>query len=443
VNPADPRAQLEGVLAAALRAVDSAAAVRRAVSCENARLVVAGRPLAPGQRLWVLAVGKAAAVMAAALERVAGPHIAGGLAVTKDGHGAPLERIALREAGHPVPDARSERAAREALALVAAAAPEDALVVLLSGGASSLLACPAPGLSLGDVAAVTASLLASGAAIDELNAVRKHLSAVGGGRLGQHTRCERVEVLAVSDVPGDRIDVIGSGPFAPDPSTWADARTVLERRGVWAGLPPAVATLFEAAAGGDPGETPKPGDPRLARVRTTLLARNADAMAAAAAEASRRGMRAVVAQPALAGEARRVGRLLAAIAAAMRAGERPTCLIAGGETTVTLRGAGRGGRNQELPLAAAAQLAGREGISLLAAGTDGSDGPTPAAGAFVDGGTQLRGQTLGFDLAAALDDNDSHTFFAGEGGLVTTGPTGTNVMDLVLLLVEPRGEPEP
>jgi len=438
VRPAGPRARLEGVLWAALRAVDAAAAVRAALAPVDGELAIAGRPLARGQRLWVLAVGKAAAPMAAALETVAGPRIAGGLAVTKDGHGAPLRGIELCEAGHPVPDARAERAARRALALVEAAAPEDALVVLLSGGASSLIACPAPGLSLDDVAAVTAALLASGAPIDELNAVRKHLSAVAGGRLGQRARCDRIDVLAISDVPGDRLDVIGSGPFAPDSSTASEARAVLEGRGLWGALPRNVVVHFEALASGAVADTPGPGDPGLARVRTTLLARNADAVAAAASEASRRGMRAIVVSRALAGEARRVGRVLAALAAATADIDAPICLIAGGETTVTLQGKGSGGRNQELALAAALQLAGRERISLLAAGTDGSDGPTDAAGAFADGATQARGRARGLDAVAALANNDSNRFFAGEGGLVVTGPTGTNVMDLVLALVEPR-----
>jgi glycerate-2-kinase len=442
VTPAGAaRGPLERVLRASLAAVDAGASVARVVTRVGGDLVICGSPLAADQRLWVLAVGKAAAAMAATVEALAGDHIAGGLAITKDGHGVPLVRIGLREAGHPVPDGRSENAAREALALVEGAAPDDVLVVLLSGGASSLLACPAPGLSLADVAAATSALLAAGAGIEELNVVRKHLSAVGGGRLGRRAASARIEVLAISDVPGDRLDVIGSGPFAPDPSTFADALMVLRRRGVLGRLPAPVATHLEAGLRGEAEETPKPGDAGLARVHTTLLATNATALEAAAAEAARLGMHPVVVSGALAGEARDVGRRLASLAAAIRPASRdapPVCLIAGGETAVTVRGRGLGGRNQELALAAARALDGCPGIALLAAGTDGSDGPTDAAGAFADGGTVERARARGLDAGAALAANDSHTFFAAEGGLLVTGPTYTNVMDLVLLRVDRR-----
>jgi len=441
--PGGVRARLERVLRAALAAVDAGAAVSRAVAREGGGLVLCGSPLADSQRLWVLAAGKAAGAMAAALETRAGDRIAGGLAITKDGHGVPLARIALREAGHPVPDARSEAAAREALALVSGAGRDDALVVLLSGGASSLLACPAPGLSLADVAATTSLLLSAGAGIEELNAVRKHLSAVGGGRLGRCAVSDRIEVLAISDVPGDRIDVIGSGPFAPDPSTFADALAALDRRGVRDRVPARVASHLVAGARGEAEETAKPGDAGLERVRTTLLATNATALSAAAAAASDLGMRPLTLSGSLQGEARDVGRRLAALAGAIRpgaGGASPLCLIAGGETAVTVRGRGRGGRNQELALAAARVIDGCAGIAILAAGTDGSDGPTDAAGAFADGGTLERARARHLDAAAALAENDSYGFFAAEGGLLVTGPTRTNVMDLVLLHVDCRAD---
>jgi glycerate-2-kinase len=433
------RGQLEQVLNAALAAVDAGAAVARVVVRTGKDLVIGGSPLAPDQRVWVLAAGKAAAAMAAAFEARAGDRIAGGLAVTKDGHGVPLARIALREAGHPVPDARSESAAREVLALLARAGRDDALVVLLSGGASSLLACPAPGLSLADVAATTSLLLAAGAGIEELNAVRKHLSAVAGGRLGRRSASERVELLAISDVPGDRFDVIGSGPFSADPSTFDDALEVLARRQALARVPDRVVQYLEAGRRGEAEETPKPGDTRLARVRTALLASNATALAAAADEAARLGLRPVLLSGCLTGEASEAGRRLAALAATLRPAPgdaAAVCLIAGGETVVTLRGGGRGGRNQELALAAACELDGRDGIAILAAGTDGSDGPTDAAGAFADGGSVARARARGVEARAALAENDSHGFFAAEGGLLVTGPTRTNVMDLVLLRVE-------
>jgi glycerate-2-kinase len=396
----------------------------------------------------VAAAGKAAAAMAAGLEAAAGARIARGWLVTRDGHadaaraaGAlPSARWTVREAGHPVPDARSEAAARELLALAAATAPDDVLVVLLSGGASALLACPLPGLALADLAAVTRALLASGAAIDEVNAVRKHLVEVAGGRLARTARAGRIEVLAISDVPGDRLDVIGSGPCVPDPTTFADVLAVLQRRGLLSALPPAVRAHVEAGARGARPESPKPGDAGFERVRTTLLAGNTTALSAAAAEARRRGLAVVALPGALHGEAREAGRRIAALATSLRP-RAPTILLAGGETTVTLAatgGNGRGGRSQELALAAALALAGHD-VTLLAAGTDGSDGPTDAAGACVDGATAARGSAAGHDASAALARHDSHSFFSAEGGLLRTGPTGTNVMDLVLVRVAPEG----
>ena len=431
------RAHLEALFREGLVAVDASAAVQRAVVRYGDELSIAGVPLDPRARLVVLAVGKAAAGMAAALERLAGERIDAGLAVTKDDHGVPLERIALREAAHPVPDARSQRAAREAIHLVQIARREDVLVVLLSGGASSLLSAPAPGLTLADVAGTTAALLAAGVEIEGLNAVRKHLSAVAGGRLARRAACGRIEVLAISDVPGDRLDVIGSGPLAPDPTTYADALAVLDEAGLRDRVPAAVRAHLEAGARGEAEETPKPGDPDLARVRTTVLANNRMALEAVRAAAESEGRRAVVLEGGLRGEAREAGRRLAAQAGS-QAGSRPVCLVAGGETTVHVRGDGRGGRSQELALAAALELEGRAGAAILAAGTDGTDGPTEAAGAYADGETVARGRARGVDAQAALADNDAYTFFSAEGGLFCTGPTGTNVMDLALLEIDAR-----
>jgi len=432
-------------LQAALGAVEAGAAVRRVLQRDGDRLVVAGRPVADAARLVVIAAGKAAAPMARAVEEVAGERIRAGLVVTKDGHGLPLRRLPLREAGHPVPDARSEAAAREALGLAASAAPEDVLLVLLSGGASALLSCPAVGLAADELAATTSLLLASGADIGEMNTVRKHLSAISGGGLAAAARCEHIEVLALSDVPGDRFDVIGSGPCAADPSSYADAREVLARRLPGAPLPGAVLHHLEEGAAGRRRETLEPGATALERVHETLVARSRDAVSAAARAASERGLRPIVLGDILRGEARRVGERLAWLTGAVESGE-PLCWIAAGETTVTLRGPGRGGRNQELALAAALALDAmpeheRE-LVLLAAGTDGSDGPTRAAGAFADPLSVSRGRRLGLDARAALAANDSHGFFSREGGLLVTGPTGTNVMDLVLIFLgAPRSHP--
>jgi glycerate-2-kinase len=428
--------ELAGIFRAALLAVDAGLAVRRALCRTGDRLEVAGSLLAPGQRIVVLAAGKAAASMAAAVEAVARGRALAGLAVTKDGHGLPLHRIAVRFAGHPIPDARSEAAAREALALVERAAPDDLLLVLLSGGASSLLACPAPGLSLADLALATRALLAAGAGIEELNAVRKHLSGLSGGRLARRARARRIEVLALSDVPGDRLDALGSGPLAPDPTTYADALAAVAARGILRELPARARQHLEAGARGEREETPKPGDAALARVRHTLVATNATAREAARAAAERAGLRAEALPGALRGEARAAAAELVARARAAR-GRAPACLVAGGETTVAVRGPGRGGRSQELALAAALELDGGPPTALLAAGTDGSDGPTDAAGAYADEGTLPRARKAGLDARAALLANDSYTFFRAEGGLFVTGPTRTNVMDLALVRVDP------
>ena len=282
-------------------------------------------------------------------------------------------------------------------------------------------------------------MLACGADIHETNTVRKHLTALSGGRLAVSARCHRVEVLAVSDVPGDAIDVIGSGPCAPDPTTYADALAVLKERDIEMELPSSVRTHLERGARGEVAETPKPGDPRLASVNHTLVATPADACAAAVRAAREAGLLPVSLGEVLRGEASAAGRRLAALGRSLAADE-PVCLVANGETTVTLRGSGKGGRSQELALAAALELESSTGISLLAAGTDGTDGPTDAAGAFADGQTVARGAAAGVDAGAALRSNDSHRFYAAEGGLFITGPTGTNVMDLVLVRV--AGLPE-
>jgi len=335
-----------------------------------------------------------------------------------------------------VPDARCPAAGEAALAEARAADPGDWLVVLLSGGASSLLTTPLPGLDLEDLREATALLLASGAPIAELNALRRHLTAVSGGRLATATRAGRVVVLAISDVLGDAPEVIGSGPCSPDPTRYAEVWERLERRGVAARLPAAVRAHLAAGARGERDESPKPGDPAFDRVRFHLLASNRDALGAACDEARAQGLPALRVHGALAGEARVAGARLAALARACRP-RGGLLLAAGGETTVTVRGPGRGGRCQELALAAALGLEGARGITLLAAGTDGSDGPTDAAGAFADPGSVARGRAAGRNAAADLEANDAYAFFAAEGGLLRTGPTLTNALDLVLVAIEP------
>jgi hydroxypyruvate reductase len=430
-----PRATLEALFGAALSAVDPAAAVARSIERARGALSIAGVPFAPACRFVVFAAGKAACTMAAALEECLSDRIVRGLAVTKDGHALPLRTLVTLEAAHPVPDQRCERAAAQALALARSVGPQEAFLVLLSGGASALLTAPPEGLGQEDLARTTAALLAQGADIEELNCVRKHLGTVSGGRLASQVPGAPIVLLVLSDVIGDRLDVIGSGPCTADPTTFGDALAVLARRGLREEVPQRVLAHLEAGAQGKRPETPKPGDPALRRVVTRVVAGNGNALEAAHREATRRGLRALVATHALSGEARVAGRRLAALSRALDV-DAPLVVLAGGETTVTVRGAGRGGRNQELALSAALELQDLPRTALLAAGTDGSDGPTDAAGAFVDAGTVARGRALGLAAEQALLENDSYPFFLKEGGTFRTGPTRTNVMDLVFLMRE-------
>jgi glycerate-2-kinase len=435
VNPERfARARLEELFFAALEAVDPARAVEGAVRRNADQIEIAGESLEPGARLVVLAVGKAAGTMARALEAVVGDRIAAGLVVVPDGLAVDLKHMTLCETAHPIPDERCERAGQLAIDLVAGARPDDVLLAMISGGASSLVSCPVDAVTLSDLANTTDQLLQGGAAIGELNSVRKHLSRLAGGRLAAHAASERIEVLAISDVPGDRLDVIGSGPLAADPTTYRDALDSVSRIG--GEFPERVRAHLEAGARGEFDDTPSPGAVVFDRVRSTLLASNATALEAARLAAARCGMRALALPGCLAGEARIAGRRLAALGVSL-ASSRPVCAIAGGETAVVVRGAGRGGRNQELALAAAVELAGNRKVALLAAGTDGIDGPTDAAGAYADGETTARGSELGVDARAALAANDSYSFFDREGGILRTGPTGTNVMDLAFLYVDP------
>jgi hydroxypyruvate reductase len=415
---------------AGVAAADPTRRVAESLARQGSDLVIAGEIVPEAARVFLFAAGKAAAPMAAAAEQALGERLHAGLAITKTGHGVPLQRTALREAGHPVPDRQSEEAGEAAVNFTRQASPRDVLVVLLSGGASSLLACPIAGLTQGDIAQTTRVLLESGAPIEELNAVRKRLVATGGGRLTEACPASRIHVLVLSDVAGDAVDVVGSGPFAPDPTTYADAWAVLVRRDLLGEVPAAVRRQLEAGCRGARPETPDADSPGFDRVQHLVLANNETALVGVEAAIRADGRTPVRVTEALRGEAREVGVRLAALARATT--QIGTCLVAGGETTVTVRGDGRGGRSQELALAAALALEGSP-VALLAAGTDGTDGPTDAAGAIIDGETLERARSQGIDASDCLERNDAHSFFSKVGGLVETGPTGTNVMDLVII----------
>jgi hydroxypyruvate reductase len=393
------------------------------------------------ERIWVVGAGKASAAMAQGVERVLGARIRGGAITVKYGHGAKLRRVEITEAGHPVPDAAGVAGA-EAIARIADGAGADDLVIaLISGGASALMVQPAAGIALAEKQEVTRLLLASGASIHEMNAVRKHLSGLKGGQLAQRAAPARVVALLLSDVIGDNLDVIGSGPTAPDSSTFAGALEVLDRYGLRARVPAPVRERLERGARGEEAETPKPGDPLFERVQNLVVGSNALAVEEAARTARGLGYRPLVLTTSLDGEAREQARMLVAMAREAqqsgRPGKAPLCLLAGGETVVTLRGAGKGGRNQEFALAAALALQGSRGVSVLAGGTDGTDGPTDAAGAVVTGETVARGAALGLSAQDALARNDAYPYFDATGELIRTGPTGTNVMDLYAAFVLP------
>jgi hydroxypyruvate reductase len=390
-------------------------------------------------RLIVVGAGKASGAMAAAVEEAWGDRVSGGLVVVKDGYLAATRRLHLVEAGHPVPDERGAVAARGIRSLVETATGDDLVLVLISGGGSALTPAPAPPVTLADKQAVTRLLLAAGTNITQLNAVRKHCSLLKGGQLARAAAPARVHALLLSDVIGDPLDVIASGPTAPDASTFAEALAILEQLGVRAQAPRSVIERLEAGARGRIPETPKPDDPLFARVTNVVIGNNQLVVDAAQRKAAGLGFATHVLTRSLEGEARDVAERFVELARSIRAGRgpvrAPACVIAGGETTVTVRGTGRGGRCQEFALAAALAMDGLDDALILAAGTDGTDGPTAAAGALADGESARRAREQGLDPAARLADNDSSPLLAALGDLVTTGPTNTNLLDLYLLLV--------
>jgi hydroxypyruvate reductase len=389
-------------------------------------------------RLVVLAAGKGAG----SLTEVAEQHYLArmpanridGIAVTRHGYGRPTQQIPVVEAGHPVPDAAGLAGAERMLALADAAGDDDLVLTLLSGGASANLIAPAAGITLGDKQATTRALLRSGANIGEINCVRKHLSRIKGGRLARRAYPAQLVTLAISDVPGDDPAVVGSGPTVPDPTTLEDARAIVRKYRL--DLPESV-----TGALADPNnESPKPGDPAFAHSTYRILARPADALAAAETRARQAGYDCVVLSDRLQGEAREVAAEHARLARDAAVAGRRVAILSGGELTVTLRGGGRGGPNQEYALALAIHLDGAEGIAALAADTDGTDGgrgqPDDPAGAFVDDTTLARAGAAGLDPAAFLADNDSTGFFNGIGDLFTPGPTFTNVTDFRAIVVD-------
>ncbi len=430
---------VQGICQAALNAVEPRQAVREAVRFTGStlRTLDGSYNLNNFDRVLLVSIGKAALPMAEAMHSVLGGRITAGLVVTKHAGDETIENFEIIEAGHPLPDQRSQAAAERLISLLQTTTPRDLVICLLSGGGSALLTSPAAGLTLDDLQQLTRALLACGADITEINTLRRHLDRVKGGGLLRLGNPGAWLSLILSDVLGSPLESIASGPAAADPTTFADAAAILDHYGLWDSIPQSVQTALRDGLAGKLPETVKPGDPCLQHVQSTIVGDNTVAAHAALQQAQMEGFHTLMLNEPLQGEASQVG---AALGNMLRSAverdcplPRPVCIVAGGETTVTLRGGGKGGRNQELALGAALQLAGAEDAALLTLATDGEDSTTGAAGAAVDGSTLQRARQTGLTAENALRDNDSFTFFSALGDVLITGPTGTNVNDLVLL----------
>jgi glycerate 2-kinase len=433
---------LTEIFYAGLRAADPEAAIHSQVRRQGQHLIAGDRTYALDNfaRVFLMGAGKATGLMAKALEELLEDRLTAGLILVKHGHAVTLRKTRVREASHPLPDQSGLEGAAEILQLLEQCTGKDLVICAFSGGASALLPAPAPPLNLQQKQLTTQLLLECGADIGEINSLRKHLSRSKGGGLARAASPATLISLILSDVVGDRLDVIASGPTVADGSRFGDCLDIVARHGLAARLPAPVWQFLQDGAAGLHPETPKAGDPIFARVENVVVGNNRLALLAAQAQAEALGFRTLLLTSCLEGEASQVGRMLAAVAKeACLSGHPvapPACILAGGETTVTLEGHGQGGRNQELALAAALALDGWSRISLLSAGTDGTDGPTDAAGALVDGSTCRRARAQGLNPGDFLQRHDSYHFFATLGDLLITGPTRTNVMDVICLLID-------
>jgi hydroxypyruvate reductase len=445
----NPVKDLENIYRDAVREVDPAGLIQSRVKKDGRTLLIHGQDtkisedLSRYKQVIVLGIGKASARMAAAMENILGDELSAGFIITKYGHGCKLRKIQVMEAGHPVPDENSLEGARILSQMAEAADAHTLIINLISGGGSSLFCLPADGISLEDKRQTTRVLLASGADIDEMNCIRKHISKVKGGGLASVACPARLINLILSDVIGDRIDTIASGITAPDHTTFQDALSIVRKYALDDKLPQAVRDHLVQGAKGNIPETPKAGDPVFRNIVNIILGNNTLAVNAARKTAEQLGYDARILSTTLAGEASEAGSYFAQLAKVIDSGKsgiaKPAAIIAGGETTVTIRGKGKGGRNQEMALAFAIELhriyPGSRNIFFLSAGTDGSDGPTDAAGAFVTPALMEKMKAISAQAAACLVDNDSYHFFRDMGDLFLTGPTYTNVCDIQILMV--------
>ena len=426
---------------AALQAVDPGEAIRTHVRRDGQQLHVADRVYDLGQydAVYVIGIGKAGAAMAIAIDALLGDRIRGGHVIVKYGHGGPVKHVTLHEAGHPIPDEAGVRATRTLIEFVRGRGPRELIICLISGGGSALSPAPADGLTLAEKQEATRLLLACGATIHEINALRKHISQIKGGQLARLASPATLVALVLSDVVGDSLDVIASGPTVPDTSTFVDCLDILSKYDLLDKVPLPIRHRLEAGMAGTIAETPKPGDPAFTRTQTVIIGRNLQALEAASRQATALGYQALILSSGLEGETRDVAKVHAGIAKEVLTSGHPmaapACILSGGETTVRLRGQGKGGRNQEFVLAMALDIRHMPGIAVLSGGTDGTDGPTDAAGAVADWTTCARAEQLGLQPRLALQDNDAYPFFERLGDLLITGPTQTNVMDIHIMLI--------
>ncbi len=430
------------ILSVALDTVDPKVAIQNKIRIDR-EFLSAGEwscELASLKRILVIGGGKAGGAMAEAVESLLGERVTAGIVNILKGTEAKytLKKIRLLGTSHPVPDRCGANGVEEMLNLVANASKDDLIIVLISGGGSAIMPCPADGISLEDIQTITSKLLKKGATINDLNAVRKHLDVFKGGQLAKRCGSARILSIILSDVVEDPLDIIASGPTSPDSSTWFDAIDVLKKYDVWENSPRSVRNRLEKGIRGEIEETPKVGDPVFEKVFNFIVANNSGACEAAVTEATRLGYNGLILSTMIEGEARHVGSVYAGIAREVSSSGRPVktpaALVLGGETTVEVRGSGRGGRNQEVAISVAQKISGLNCVVACLA-TDGVDGPTDAAGAIVDGNTLKRAQAANLSIDFYLKENDSYSFFNHLGDLIVTGPTGTNVNDLTLILI--------
>ncbi len=435
------------IFSKAVSAVDPSQRLKETIRIEKDRLSVKTEGdtervfhLATFKKIFLIGTGKASASMAQAIEKIFGDRIAQGVIVTKYGHVLPLERTEIIEAGHPIPDQKGFEGAKKIQSILKESGPEDLVIFLLSGGGSALSPLPAEGVTLEEKQQVTQLLLDCGADIKEINTIRKHISQIKGGWLARWAYPSTIIGFILSDVVGDQLDVIGSGPTVPDISTFNEAWDILEKYGLIKKVARSIQKHLLSGKEGKVEETPKPGDPTFEKVLNILIGSNILALRAAEKEASSYGLNTLILSSSIVGDTREAARFhLAIVKEVMSTGNplpRPACLISGGETTVTVKGNGLGGRNQEFALAGALEINGLEKVVLLSGGTDGTDGPTDASGALADYTTVSRARSMGLDPKAYLENNDAYPFFQRLGDLLITGPTHTNVMDVRILLVD-------